>query len=278
VPPFALVDNAYSLLSDSDVVMIDPIGTGLSRAAPGADPLRYADVEPDAQLVAAAIVQWLTANRRWLSPKYILGESYGGVRGPLVVRHLQARHAVFPSGLILISPALDYALLRFNPGNDLPYVSFLPTFAASAWFHQRIANPSDLHAHVAAAEAFAGGDYLLALTNQFYDGTPPFAGRMDEISLYNRALSPAQVASVFQAAVAGKSPMTLWARDGGGDSVSLSWLALATNVVLETNSELSTNGWTLLPATPTSFRGDTRLRVNQPITNGIQFFRLRHEN
>jgi carboxypeptidase C (cathepsin A) len=163
VPPFTLVDNDFSLLSDSDVVMVDPIGTGLSRAAPGFDPNRFADVEPDAKLVAAAIVQWLTANRRWPSPKYILGESYGGVRGPLVVRALQERHTVFPSGLILISPALDYALLRFNPGNDLPFVAFLPTFAASAWFHQRLANPLDLHAHVAEAEAFAGGDYLLAL-------------------------------------------------------------------------------------------------------------------
>jgi carboxypeptidase C (cathepsin A) len=163
VPPFTLVDNAFSLLSDSDIVMVDPVGTGLSRAAPGGDATRFADVEPDARLVAAAIVQWLTANRRWLSPKYILGESYGGVRGPLVVRALQTRHTVFPSGLILISPALDYALLRFNPGNDLPFVAFLPTFAASAWFHQRLASPPSLHAHVAEAEAFAGGDYLLAL-------------------------------------------------------------------------------------------------------------------
>jgi carboxypeptidase C (cathepsin A) len=163
VPPFALVDNAFSLLSDSDIVMVDPIGTGLSRAAPGVDVGRFVDVEPDAKMVATAIVQWLTANRRWPSPKYILGESYGGVRGPLVVRALQQRHSVFPSGLILISPALDYALLRFNPGNDLPFAAFLPTFAASAWYHERLASPPDLHAHVAEAEAFAGGDYLLAL-------------------------------------------------------------------------------------------------------------------
>ncbi len=163
VPPFAMVDNAFSLLSDSDIVMVDPISTGLSRAAPGIDPGRYLDVEPDAKLVAATIVQWLTANRRWPSPKYILGESYGGVRGPLVVRTLQVRHSLFPSGLILISPALDYALLRFNPGNDLPFVAFLPTFAASAWYHKRLADAPDLHAHVAEAEAFAGGDYLLAL-------------------------------------------------------------------------------------------------------------------
>jgi len=163
VPPFALVDNAFSLLSDSDIVMVDPVGTGLSRAAPGVEAGRYLDIEPDAQLVAAAIVQWMTANRRWLSPKYVLGESYGGVRGPLAVRALQARHNLFPSGLILISPALDYALLRFHPGNDLPFAAFLPTFAASAWYHKRLADPPPLHEHVAAAEAFAGGDYLLAL-------------------------------------------------------------------------------------------------------------------
>jgi carboxypeptidase C (cathepsin A) len=163
VPPFAMVDNAFSLLSDSDIVMVDPIGTGLSRVVQGVDAGRYLDVEPDASLVGATIVQWLTANRRWPSPKYILGESYGGVRGPLAVRTLQVRHSLFPSGLILISPALDYALLRFHPGNDLPFVAFLPTFAASAWYHKRLADPPDLHAHVAEAEEFAGGDYLLAL-------------------------------------------------------------------------------------------------------------------
>jgi len=115
------------------------------------------------------------------------------------------------------------------------------------------------------------------LGNQFYDGTPPFAGRMDEISLYNRALSPAQIASIFNAGIAGKSPMTLWARDAGG-SINLSWLSLATNSVLETSLELSTNGWQILLATPTLFRGDTRLRVTQPVTNTIQYFRLRTGN
>ncbi len=165
VPPFALVDNDHSLLAESDIVLIDPVSTGFSRVAPGVDVTRFLDVEPDAQMVAAVILRWIAENRRWLSPKYILGESYGGIRGPLLVRHLQARHNVFPSGLILISPAIDYAALRFHPGNDLPCMTFLPTYAAAGWFHRGGAEggAAALQARVAEAEAFASGDYALAL-------------------------------------------------------------------------------------------------------------------
>ncbi|MBL8836908.1 MAG: peptidase S10 [Alphaproteobacteria bacterium] len=165
IPPFALIDNEFSLLSESDIVLIDPVSTGFSRIAPGVDVARFLDVEPDVQLVAAAILRWIAANGRWLSPKYILGESYGGIRGPLLVRHLQARHNVFPSGLILISPALDYGALRFHPGNDLPCMTFLPTYAAAGWFHRGGAEggAAALHARVAEAEAFASSDYALAL-------------------------------------------------------------------------------------------------------------------
>jgi hypothetical protein len=110
--------------------------------------------------------------------------------------------------------------------------------------------------------------------NQFYNASPPFAGKMDEVSLYGRALSVSELMAIYQADVAGKSPMSLWARESGS-SISLSWLSLATNVLVETTSDLSTVPWTLLPATPSLFKSGLRLRVVQPNTNSAQFFRLR---
>jgi hypothetical protein len=110
--------------------------------------------------------------------------------------------------------------------------------------------------------------------NQFYDASPPFAGKMDEVSLYGGALSVDELTATYQADVAGKSPMSLWARESGS-SISLTWLSLATNVLLEATSDLSAGSWTLLPESPIPFRSGMRQRVVQPNTNSMQFFRLR---
>jgi carboxypeptidase C (cathepsin A) len=104
--------------------------------------------------------------RRWLSPKFLVGESYGTTRAAGLSGYLQERHGLWLNGIMLVSSILDFQTADFNPGNDLPYLLFLPTYTATAWYHQRL--PADLQALpladvLAQVEAFVMGAYALAL-------------------------------------------------------------------------------------------------------------------
>lgn len=165
-PPYALTDNEHTLLDASDLVFIDPIGTGFSKMVEGERTGEYHDYKRDIDSVGEFIRDYLSRNHRWASPKFIAGESYGTTRAAGLALHLQERYALYVNGLILISCALDFSTLRFDAGNDLPYVLFLPTYAASAWHHKKL--PAALQKKpladvVAAAEAFAEGEYAQAL-------------------------------------------------------------------------------------------------------------------
>lgn len=165
-PPYALVDNVHTLLTDSDLVFIDPVGTGLSRMAEGEKPNEYHAYQRDLDSVGEFIRLYLTRYGRWGSPKYLIGESYGTTRAAGLSLHLQDRHDVFLNGVMLVSLAMDFQTLSFDEGNELPYSLILPTYAATAWYHQALA--PDLQALplvevLAQAEAFALGDYTAAL-------------------------------------------------------------------------------------------------------------------
>ncbi len=161
-PPYGLTDNTESLLAHSDLVFIDPVGTGYSRAAKSEKPGDYHGFQADLESVGEVIRLWTTRNGRWLSPKFVAGESYGTTRAGGLAHHLQTRHGMYLNGLILISAVLDFATLDFNPGNDLPYVTFLPTYAAIAHYHGLLGDRplADL---LAEAEEFAARDYPWAL-------------------------------------------------------------------------------------------------------------------
>jgi carboxypeptidase C (cathepsin A) len=163
--PFRLEDNAYSLLDVSDLVFIDPVSTGFSRALVGEQAKQFHGFQRDIESVAEVIRLWTTRNRRWTSPKFLAGESYGTTRGTGVAAHLQDRFGLYLNGLMLISCALDFGQLEFDRGNDLPYIGFLPTYAATAWYHKRLAPDlqADLRATVAEVEEFAVTDYAVAL-------------------------------------------------------------------------------------------------------------------
>ncbi|MHC4262478.1 MAG: S10 family peptidase [Planctomycetota bacterium] len=163
--PYDLVDNAHSVLDVADLVFIDPVTTGYSRAADGVDDSDFHGQQQDVESVGQFIHLWLTRNGRWASPVYISGESYGTTRAAALALHLQDRYGVYPRGLVLVSAILNFQTARFDVGNDLPYVLFLPTYAATAWFHGKLdaelsANPE---ATLAEVEEFALGDYATAL-------------------------------------------------------------------------------------------------------------------
>jgi carboxypeptidase C (cathepsin A) len=163
-PPYPLVENPHTLLAVADLVMIDPIGTGFSRVVKQGNSEDHWGVDEDAKSVARFIRTWLTQHQRWASPKYILGESYGGIRGPLLVRELQSGfNAVALNGLILISPALDMEMVD-GQDNDAAYATVIPTYAATAWYHNALPErPAKLKPFLAEVRAFVREEYVPAL-------------------------------------------------------------------------------------------------------------------
>ena len=166
--PFDLRDNPETLLGEADLVFIDPVGTGWSRALGDTDPAEeFWGVDEDAASVAAFIRKWLTEHERWNSPKYLLGESYGTTRIGALMRQLEAGwNDVSINGVVLISVVLDFRLDATDPGNEIGYVGLLPGYAATAWHHNlvdRAAWNNDSEAFLDDARAFATDEYLPAL-------------------------------------------------------------------------------------------------------------------
>ena len=161
--PYGFVDNAHSILDATDLVFIDPVGTGYSRALGEAKPEDFWGVKEDVKAVGDFIRLWTTRNDRWQSPKFLAGESYGTTRAAALVNHLQNVEGMTFNGAILVSSILNFQTARFDTGNDLPYITFLPTYAATAWYHGAVPKSGPLEAFVAEARAFAAGEYAQAL-------------------------------------------------------------------------------------------------------------------
>jgi carboxypeptidase C (cathepsin A) len=164
-PPYQLVDNDYSLLDLADIVFIDPVSTGYSRPAPGEEAKQFHGLEQDIESVGEFIRLYVTRYKRWGSPKFLAGESYGTTRAAGLAGHLQSKHGMYLNGLLLISSVLNFQTLEFEHGNDLPYALFLPTYAATAWYHNRLDSDlqSNLQQTIDEASGFASGDYSQAL-------------------------------------------------------------------------------------------------------------------
>ena len=164
-PPSRLVDNEASILDVTDLVFIDPITTGYSRAIPVKEDTKYHGFEGDLDSVGEFIRLWMTRYNRWSSPKFVAGESYGTTRAAGLSGWLQD-HGIFLNGVVLISSILNFETARFESGNDLPYELFLPSYTAVAWYHHKL--PADLQSKSIAdavdeAEQFAIGPYANAL-------------------------------------------------------------------------------------------------------------------
>jgi carboxypeptidase C (cathepsin A) len=163
----ALLPNAETWLDFTDLVFLDPVNTGYSRASGSPDEIRerYLSVESDIGSITAAISRWLRQNDRLASPKFFVGESYGGFRGPLVVQKLQTELGIGMSGAILLSPVLDFGLLGRPRHDPMEFVSRLPSLAAARLERDGVANRSAL----ADVERYAAGEYLVDLTRGLQD-------------------------------------------------------------------------------------------------------------
>jgi carboxypeptidase C (cathepsin A) len=162
-PPFKLTDNQFSILDDTDLVFIDPVSTGYSRAVDGQKPKEWHEFRKDIQSVGDFIRLYTTRYKRWLSPKFLAGESYGTTRAAGLSGYLQERHGLYLNGLILISSVLDFTTILFDTNNELPYILYLPGYAATAWYHKKAGVNQPLKKFLKEAEEFARGEYTTAL-------------------------------------------------------------------------------------------------------------------
>lgn len=164
-PPYRLVNNEFSLLDKTDLVFIDPVTTGFSRAVPGEKDKQFHGFKADIESVGDFIRLFVSRHHRWGSPRYLIGESYGTTRAAGLAGYLQERHGLYLNGVMLVSAVLNFLTLEFDPGNDLPYILFLPTYAATAFYHNRLAPDlqADLGRTLAEVEAFSLGEYAAAL-------------------------------------------------------------------------------------------------------------------
>jgi carboxypeptidase C (cathepsin A) len=164
-PPFSMVDNEYSPLNVSDLVFIDPVATGFSRTTKDHKPDEFFGDQPDLDSVGEFIRLWTTRHERWLSPKYLCGESYGVFRAAGLADELRGHYGMYLNGLILVSGVLDFSTLSGDTGNDLPYPLILPAYTAAAFYHHKL--PPDLQSDLASAlkesRAFAGSKFTTDL-------------------------------------------------------------------------------------------------------------------
>jgi carboxypeptidase C (cathepsin A) len=162
--PYRLVDNEQTWLEFTDLVFIDPVGTGFSRAATAELGRKFWSLQGDIRSVGDFIRLYLTRYERWASPLFLVGESYGTTRAAGLASHLVDR-GIALNGVVLVSTILNFGTARWSTGNDLPYTLFLPTYTATAWHHRKLAADlqADLRKTLADAERWAGNEYLVAL-------------------------------------------------------------------------------------------------------------------
>jgi len=163
--PYKTVENEFGVLDKTDLVMIDPVGTGLSRAVCDKKDEDFWGVDPDIDSVSRFIAQYVSDNNRWTSPKYLLGESYGTTRSAAIVDWLRSRRSLSFNGLILVSVATDIeAIFAELPGNDRPYAAYLPAYAAVGWYHHMVSGqPAQLEPFLAEVRKYAAGPFTAAL-------------------------------------------------------------------------------------------------------------------
>ena len=161
VGPFRRVNNEFSVLDKADLVMIDPVGTGFSLPVGDAKGEDFWGVDNDIRSVSNFIARYVTDNGRWQSPKFLLGESYGGIRSGGVAYELFNEHSIALNGVILVSPYMDFIAGNNGAENDLADANIFTTYAATAWYHETVDDrPDDLREFLADAEAFVEEKYV----------------------------------------------------------------------------------------------------------------------
>ena len=161
--PYRIMNNNYSILDVADLVMIDPVGTGLSIPVGKAKFNDFWGVDQDIRSLSLFITQFLIAHDRMNSPKYLLGESYGTFRNAGVMNKL-LNQGIAMNGVIMVSAVFDLRTLLFPPNDDLPYIVHFPTYAATAWYHDMVEDkPEDVYAYLDEIRSFTENEYTPAL-------------------------------------------------------------------------------------------------------------------
>ncbi len=163
-PPYEMVDNQYTLLDIADIIMLDPVGTGLSRPAGEAEGKDFWGIDEDAASLTQFIRRFLSQYKRWNSPRYLLGESYGTTRSAVLATHLQ-RSNIDLNGIVLVSSVLDFATIGFPEGSVVPYVTNVPSYAVTSAYLDALpgGKPADHAAFMNEVEQWAITDYATAL-------------------------------------------------------------------------------------------------------------------
>jgi carboxypeptidase C (cathepsin A) len=161
--PYELVDNQDTLLDKTDEVFIDAMGTGFSHAVGKAQDKDFWGVDEDVHAFAQFISTYVSRNNRWNSPKYLIGESYGTFRSVALGNYLQSHDGMYLNGIVLMSNVLDLGTISFLPGDDISYILYLPSYAATACYHKVMSCPADLNGFLEQARQFASTDYAEAL-------------------------------------------------------------------------------------------------------------------
>ncbi|MES2198564.1 MAG: peptidase S10 [Chlamydiota bacterium] len=164
-PPYGLVNNEFSLLDLTDLVFIDPVSTGFSHAIPPETAKKFYTTKEDIASISHFIRSYLTKFNRWGSAKFIMGESYGTTRAAGLADYLHEEEFIDINGLILVSSVLDFQSLSTNAGNDLPYLLYLPSYTAAAWYHKKLQPElqKDFAKALEASKNFVFTDYAAAL-------------------------------------------------------------------------------------------------------------------
>ena len=161
--PYKIANNNYSILDVADLVMIDPVGTGLSVPIGEAKFKDFWGVDQDIRSLSLFITQFLIEQNRMNSPKYLLGESYGTFRNAGVMNRLLGQ-GIAMNGVIMVSAVFDLRTLLFPPNDDLPYIVHFPTYAATAWYHDMVeSKPEDIYTYLDEIRDFTENEYTPAL-------------------------------------------------------------------------------------------------------------------
>jgi carboxypeptidase C (cathepsin A) len=193
-PPYRLVDNDHTWLELTDLVFIDPVGTGYSRPVKPELGKKFWSLDGDIESVGEFIRMYLTRHERWASPLFLVGESYGTTRAAGLSGHLVDRGIAF-NGIVLVSSILNFQTADFTAGNDLPYSLFLPTYAATAWFHKQLLpelQERPLEEFLDEVESWAGLEYPVVLQKGDRLGAEERQAAVERLSRYT-GLSPEYV-------------------------------------------------------------------------------------
>ncbi len=162
--PYKLSENPHCLLDKTDLVFLDPVGTGFSHAVGKAQDKDFWGVDQDVKSLAQFVNTYVSRTGRWNSPKFLIGESYGTFRSAALSNYLQSHDGLYFNGMVLISSVLNLGTISFNPGEDMPYIFYLPSYAATAWYHKVLKErPDNLSFFLEEARKYAQTDYADAL-------------------------------------------------------------------------------------------------------------------